>query len=255
MSTHNPYIVSLRAIWSRLLWDCRKSAHISRRRLAKLRDKHLEQKAVILCNGPSLNKVDFKKLEHVSTIALNKFNLKETDGFFTPDFLVAVNDLVIKQNKEFFESTDIPVFLSHRAISVVKAEKHITFLHSSGLDGFAEDCSMSISEGFTVTYVALQLAFHLGFSKVALVGCDHSYIFSGKPNEKTIISGDDLNHFDKNYFGNGLEWHNPDLLESERSYLIAKKKFSEAGRILVNCTEGGELDVLPRTQLDDFLEI
>lgn len=254
MNTHNPYIASLRAIWTRLLWDFRKSAYVSRRKLSKLRNKNLGQKVVILCNGPSLNKVDFKKLEHVSTIALNKFNLKKTEGGFIPDFLVAVNDLVIKQNKVFFECTDIPVFLSHRAISSVKAKEHITFIHSSGLDAFAEDCSMSISDGYTVTYVALQLAFHLGFSKVALVGCDHSYVFSGKPNEKSIMAADDPNHFNKDYFGNGLEWHNPDLLESERSYLLAKKTFGEAGRILVNCTDGGDLDIFPRARLDDFLE-
>ena len=40
------------------------------------------------------------------------------------------------------------------------------------------------SEGYTVTYYALQLAFAMGFQNVFLVGVDHSFKQTGKPNEK-----------------------------------------------------------------------
>lgn len=43
------------------------------------------------------------------------------------------------------------------------------FLHSAGsLDRFAKDCLMSMRQGSTVTYVAMQLPFHMYFKEVAL---------------------------------------------------------------------------------------
>lgn len=250
---HNPYFIAILSLLSRISWDMSYQSFSSRRKIKKMQNTMTGKKVIILCNGPSLNKVNFEDLKDTKTIALNKFNLKKVKSRFSPNYLVAVNDLVVQQNKHYFEMTDVPLFLSHRAVKFINKNDNMIFLHGSGIDGFAEDCSFSISEGYTVTYVAIQLAFHLGFTKVGLVGCDHSYKFTGKPNEKTILAGDDVNHFDKDYFGGGLEWHNPDLLESERAYLLAKKHFVNAGREIINCTEGGNLEIFPRQNLDDFL--
>ena len=59
----------------------------------------------------------------------------------------------------------------------------VTFVRRSRLFTFATDVAQGAWEGATVTYVALQLAFHLGFEEVILIGVDHSFATTGPANK------------------------------------------------------------------------
>jgi hypothetical protein len=234
-------------------WDIKPEAWRSRKKLKELKNHHRSKKAVILCNGPSLNKTDFSLLEDVYTFGLNKINLLFDRTSYRPSYIVSVNKLVIEQNADFFNSTEIPLFLDSKGAQFVDKKESITFLHSTGYRGFANDCSISIDQGHTVTYVALQLAFHMGFSEVALIGCDHNFATKG-PANKTVVSGEsDPNHFDRNYFSGGQKWQLPDLFESEISYKMANDAYEADNRQIFNATEGSELKIFPEKSLDDFL--
>jgi hypothetical protein len=242
----------------RLKWDIHPLSWVSRTKIRKWRDKYAGQKAVILCNGPSLNMVDFDMLDKsgVFTFGLNKINLLFDRTTFRPSVIVAVNPFVMEQNAEFYNDTQIPVFLDSKGIRFVRHRRNIHFLHSSfGAGRFAQDCSMSICQGNTVTYVAMQLAFHLGFAQVALVGCDHSFATKG-PAGKTVVSGQtDPNHFDPNYFAGGVKWQLPDFARSELYYSIARDIYENDKRKIVNCTDGGNLELFERRLLRDFLNV
>ena len=75
----------------------------------------------------------------------------------------------------------------------------------------------------------MQLAFHLGFSEVVLIGVDHSFADKGPANKLVTASGADANHFDPNYFGVGVKWQLPDLEVSEAAYRLARDAFRRAG--------------------------
>jgi hypothetical protein len=135
----------------------------------------------------------------------------------------------------------------------VRKRANVVFLHSVQYPSFAEDCRMSVFQGFTVTYVAMQIAFHLGFRAVGLVGCDHNFAQKGKPNEAVVAGHHDPSHFHPKYFADGATWNLPDLRSSEFYYLMANDRYEENGRKLFNCTTGGALEVLPRRTLKQFL--
>lgn len=256
--TVNPYLTGVGMIMRRLQWDVRPLSWISRKRVKKWKNRYAGKKAVILCNGPSLNKVDFDRLlqPSVFTFGLNKINLLFDRTDFRPSCIVVVNPLVIEQNRGFFNSTDIPVFVSSNGRRWVKLRKSVCFVHSSKIVGrFARDCSMSIHEGGTVTYVAMQLAFHMGFDQVALVGCDHTFSTRGPANKKVRAGSEDHDHFDPSYFADGVAWHLPDLTGSELHYEIARDIFAHFGRKIVNCTDGGALEVFERSDLSTFLSM
>lgn len=255
-ATINLYRSAVGLILFRMQWDMHPYSWISRKRVRAWKDRFLEQKAVILCNGPSLNKVRFDDLaaSGVFTFGLNKINLLFKRSDFRPSVIVAVNPYVIEQNADFYNTTDIPLFLDSIGKKWVKFRNNVHFLHSAGSIGdFAKDCSISINQGYTVTYVAMQLAFHMGFKEVALVGCDHFFATKG-PANKTVIGGkEDPDHFDSNYFA-GFKWQLPDLAKSELYYEIARDTFARHGRKIVNCTEGGKLEIFPRKSLSEFLQ-
>jgi hypothetical protein len=255
--TLNPYFRGGAQILKQLMWDLHLEAWRSRHRLRQLRERYAGQKAVVLCNGPSLLKVDFERLQGSGcfTFGLNKINLLFDKTSLRPSCVVAVNPLVIEQNSEFYNKTDFPLFLDSCAVAnrLVRSRKNVIFLHSAGVQGFARDCSMSIDQGHTVTYVALQLAFHMGFTRVAIVGADHNFAVTG-PANKTVVAGEkDESHFDPNYFAGGVKWQLPDLFESEVAYGRARQVYAAHDRTIYNCTDGGKLECFERMTLEQFL--
>lgn len=110
-----------------------------------------------------------------------------------------------------------------------------------------------IREGATVTYVAMQIAYWMGFEKVILIGVDHSFKAEGKPHEKQVMKGNDINHFDPNYF-KGQMWGLPDLETSEIYYNVAKQVYAENGREILDATVEGKLEVYPKITFEDALK-
>ncbi|AGY57852.1 6-hydroxymethylpterin diphosphokinase MptE-like protein [Gloeobacter kilaueensis] len=252
-ATINPYRYATLELLRRLKWDLSAESWRSRDRLRSCLNKHSAQRAVIVCNGPSLLRSDLSLLRTAFTFGLNKINLLFAQSDFRPACIVSVNPFVIEQNQHFFNSTDIPLFLDSVGTRHVQARKNVTFLHSASQVKFARDCSISIYQGYTVTFVAMQLAFHMGFERVALIGCDHNFATKGPPNKTVLATAKDENHFDPKYFSDGMRWQLPDLSSSEAAYSLARVVFEEAGRKIVNCTEGGNLEVFERCRLKDFI--
>ncbi|WP_051208272.1 6-hydroxymethylpterin diphosphokinase MptE-like protein [Saccharospirillum impatiens] len=252
----NPYKYATGLLLRRLYWDICLESYRSRKRLKKIRNKFKGQSAVILCNGPSLLNTDFEMLRDsgLYTFGLNKINLLFDKVDFRPSTIVAVNPYVLEQNADYFSNTDIPLFLDSKAKHLgIKNSKSI-FLHSSNIpSSFAKDCSVSINQGYTVTYVAMQLAFHMGFQRIALVGCDHNFADKGTPNKLIEAKDDDHNHFDPNYFSKGTKWQLPDLFQSEVHYTIAKNLYEENNREIYDCTNDGKLQLFTKMPFSEFL--
>lgn len=250
--TVNPYRNSLKNIFDRLKWDLDSESWKSRLNLRKIHNSHRGKNAVILCNGPSLLKTDLSLLKDTYTFGLNKINLLFDKNNFRPNAIVSVNKFVIEQNEKFFNETQIPLFLDSLSKQHIKSRSNVTFLHSANQVKFARDVSVSLWQGATVTNVALQLAYHMGFENVALVGCDHNFAVKGPANQIVISGDNDESHFDPNYFAGGVKWQLPDLVASEYGYTLARETFLASGRNIYNCTDGGKLEVFERKLLFDF---
>jgi len=119
---------------------------------------------------------------------------------------------------------------------------------------FSDTIEKPIYEGVTVTFVALQLAYYMGFKRVFLVGVDHNFKQTGNPHEKQVMEGDDPNHFDPNYFA-GKEWHLADLKGSELSYHLANYAYHRTGRKVYDATVGGKLEIFDKISFEKALEI
>lgn len=251
----NPYRLGTGFMLRRLKWDLNLQSWRSRGVLRGWKNRHSNAKAVILCNGPSLLKVDFELLQRsgMFCFGLNKINLLFDKTSFRPHCVVSVNHLVLEQNAPFYNQTDLPLFLDSHAAGLVKGRPNVAFLHSNVFPIFSRDVSISVFQGYTVTFVALQLAFHMGFRHVALVGADHTFATKGAAN-KTVVSGaKDESHFDPNYFAGGMKWQLPDLFQSEVAYTMARDMFDAFGGSVVNATDGGRLDVFNRVELSQFV--
>ncbi|GAB4498150.1 MAG: DUF115 domain-containing protein [Anaerolineales bacterium] len=224
-------------------------------RLTALKDVHKGERAFIIGNGPSLKNTDLTKLKGEITFGMNRIYLMFPELGFQTTYLSVVNDLVIEQTAADLAALNIPKFLAWRArrfftpdqFSGENARNLPTFLYTAyDSPGFARDVRGRVWEGATVTYVTMQLAFHMGIREAILIGVDHSYNATGKPNTTVTSTGDDPNHFDARYFGAGFRWQLPDLETSEIAYAMARRAYERAGRRIVDATVDGKLTVFPK---------
>ena len=218
------------------------------RRLKQLVNMHANQRCFIIGNGPSLRQTDLSLPRGEYPFGLNRIYLIFPELGFSTSCLVAVNDLVIEQCAAEMQNLSLPKFLTWRARPWFRPDPNITYLDTdfTGDEGFSSNLTRRIYEGFTVTNVALQLAYYMGFSEVILVGVDHNYVTQGAANQAVVSQGDDPNHFASNYFGKGFKWQLPDLVGSERAFLIARNAYSQASRAILDASMDGKLSIFPK---------
>ena len=227
------------------------------RRLAELKDAHKGRRAFIIANGPSLRQTDLGKLKNEFTFGMNRIYMMFPELGFSTTYLTVVNDLVIEQTANDLAALTLPQFLSWRSRRFFPTDLPITnlptFIYTSyESPRFSEDVRGRVWEGATVTNVTLQLAFHMGFQQVILIGADHNYTARGKPNTTVISQGDDPNHFSPAYFGKGFRWQLPDLEMSEIGYVLARDAYHHAGREVLDATIGGKLTVFPKVEYNSL---
>lgn len=210
---------------------------------------HQGKRCFIIGNGPSLRQTDLSKLKAEITFGMNRIYLAFDQMGFLSTYYVAINDLVIEQCLQDILTLPMPKFLSWRSRQFFTSppDERTIFLHTTYTGPkFAMDIRGRLWEGATVTYVALQLAYYMGFDQVILIGVDHSFATQGKPNTTVVSQGEDQDHFHANYFGKGFRWQLPDLETSERAYRMAKDAYARAGREIIDATIGGKLQVFPK---------
>jgi len=197
----------------------------SRRTLHQYENIHPGKRCFIIGNGPSLRQTELSKLQGEFTFGLNRIYLLFPELGFTTTYLVSVNDLVLEQCATEMKQLPLPKFVTWRARRWFRDDPKVTYLDTdfTGEEDFSSQLTGRLFEGFTVTYVALQLAFHMGFEEVVLVGVDHNFVTQGKPNTTVVSQGDDPNHFHPGYFGKGFRWQLPDLETSEMAYRLARQ--------------------------------
>ncbi len=222
--------------------------------IESFRNKHQGERCFILGNGPSLKQTDLSLLRNEITFGMNRIYLLFPLIGFPTSYYLAINTLVIKQCANEIIDLDIPRFVSWRGRKWLRDDPSIIYLDTDYTPPptFSTDVSTRVFEGSTVTYVALQLAYHMGFEEVILVGVDHSFTTQGKPNVTVVSDGDDPNHFSAEYFGKGFQWQLPDLDASERAYLLAREAFEASNRRILDATIGGKLEIFPKANYMDL---
>jgi len=216
----------------------------SLKRLRQYQNRHSGNRCFIIGNGPSLQKTNLSLLRKEYTFGLNRIYLMYGDLGFQPTYYVVVNKLVVEQcSEDIIKQVKSPKFISYDARRWLQYTPDIIYLCSRDGPHFYTNLEKGVWQGGTVTNVALQIAYYMGFQQVILVGVDHSYSAVGKPNEMVVSNGSDPNHFDPRYFGKGFRWNLPDLEVSEQGYKLAKKAFESDGREVLDATIDGKLNI------------
>lgn len=232
-------------------------------KLVSFRNRHRGERAFIIGNGPSLNLVDLTKLRNETTFGVNAIYLNQDKMGFLPTHHIVEDVFVAEDRADEINALRGPhKWYGHYLRYCLKPTPEVCWLNVAcdyrnypGFPNFSTNASRIVWVGGTVSYIALQLAYHMGFDEVYLVGFDHSYSIpkEAKVEGRAITStSDDPNHFHPGYFGKGYRWHDPRVDRMERAYINARAAYDAAGRKVYNATVGGHLEVFERVAFDSL---
>jgi len=205
------------------------------------------KKCLLVANGPSLNKQSWNFIDDMDyVLGTNKIYLGLNKYALPLNAYVVVNPLVAEQSVDpiFFKiSASTEKFVTISRKNKFPTESDIKFFKSGG-PVFSHTLN-TMNEGWTVTYVGLQILYIKGCQTVYIVGMDHYFEQQGAPNSMQTMKGDDPNHFDSSYF-KGNQWHLADLKQNEKHYKIARDEYEKDGRQIIDATIDGHCTVFEK---------
>jgi hypothetical protein len=230
---------------------------------AVLRSRHEGQTAFIVGNGPSLTSDDLDRLDGCLTLASNRIDLAFEQTVWRPSYFAMadwvlfpkVRDDVGRTHRRILAGPDLP-----RRIGTCRVVQYRwlgrTDREVDGAPLFSADAGVGLYSGGTITFDLMQIAAHLGATRIVLLGCDHDYVGENDVDPAGLASApSQSNHFHPNYRSRG-ELVRPACIElMSRAFRHAAAWSVLSGVPIVNATRGGKLEIFDRVSLNDELDL
>lgn len=212
-----------------------------------------EGRCFILATGPSLTIADLKKVEMEWTFGVNSICKVTHELGWEPTYFGIQDQNVYEKLKVDMDKLEKSTGFIGNTINLDQnptfnwCEYPLNLLnHQYTYDVFKSKFSnnsfLAVYDGYSVVYSMLQIAVYMGFKEIYLLGCDCNY--SDDRNKQHFV---ETGVFDPTYKTAG-----------ERmifAYKKAKQYADKHGIHIYNATRGGMLEVFPRVDLDDVLDI
>lgn len=250
---------SFREHWSLLLFHKGTTEVENRKRVELLKNAYKNRRIFIVCNGPSLKACDLDKIAQNGdySFASNKINKIFSQTVWRPSFYCVLDEgyqySLLSTMREI--PAQVKFFRTVSYMTTRKAGGNCLFINVDGSrellyrPDFAEDCSEKLYAIATVTYSMLQLAVHMGFREIYIIGCDNSYGLERKK-DGTIV-----NHGKDSYF-EGSDPKDSSLVSStwemNIAYEFAREYADSHGIKIYNATRGGYLSAFERIDFDSL---
>ena len=233
--------------------------------IANSKDSHRGDRCYIVGNGPSLSLDDLALIQGDYSFAFNGIDALFGKTDWRPTFLMISDRNYISRNANRLNSIDAPLILidrcAKRRMKTKQANVVFTNLHMSKFTvskfstegiSFSNNPERCIYGGYTVTYAAMQLAMHMGFSEIILLGVDHTYSREITSDNKIVLR----NHEDDHCFEDSSPAKGYFYYEGvEAAYRLADEEAKIRGVSILNATRGGSLELFQRCRLEDLVQV
>lgn len=215
-----------------------------------------KKRCFIIGNGPSLTPEDLDVLaEHNEfCIGSNLIHKVYSKTKWRPNYICICDKLAVSQTLSYiFENNSCPVFLTDAVqlyLSPFQYDNSILYHEAYNRDDdyriikFGTELSDgNIPSGWTISYIAIELAAYMGFEEIYLLGMDNSNL---------------AKHFNGDYWSETPILNPPSIEELQlfvfrNAYRRAKAASVEYGGFKIyNATRGGYLEEFERVNFDEL---
>lgn len=228
-------------------------------RLRLMKDRHLGQTCFILGSGPSMKMEYLPLLKDHNTFAFNQIFKVFDKTDWRPTYYVIGDSLIAENHRANILKIDKSLlFVSEHIKKILNDREDIIYFrksHELELDiepRFSTNAFKVVEGGFTVTFLAMQLAYYLGFREIYLLGVDNNYAPSNidvteKVGPYRVIKAD----HSKSYFIPNMVTDServlmpPDPKVQRLAYRSARKFFERNDVRIFNGALDSPLDIFP----------
>lgn len=228
----------------------------------KYRNLHNGESCFVLGNGPSLSPDDLTKLwdKNIPCFSANRIYKMFNNTKWRPTYYVCTDYLLIRDFLD--EANKIPAkrkFTSlhnHYNLDITLDNcTYFNYIYPRGIDEFEFnlDGTKCMYWAGTVTNCMIQLAIHMGFRNIYLIGVDHNFDRYIDENGNEVIDTTVKNYFCEKYDDDIIEEVHRDLGQSTRGYRKMAKFAKDNDINIYNATRGGKLEEFERVSFEEAM--
>lgn len=236
------------------------------KKIVSLKNIHKGEACFIIGNGPSLTANDLDAISNAGyvTFAANSIYKMFDKTKWRPTYYVFQDQQVIdgladkfeelsKYCDKLFVRRDVYKQIDKNFINNDKLVMPLLVMHirKDKYYDFSADASKFISDGCTVTFFSIQLAYYMGFKNIYLIGMDHNYPITFDENDNVVENKDINMHCFED--SSRIILNPARILETTYAYRSAKKFLEDHGVNIFNATRGGKLEVFTRINIDEII--
>ncbi len=232
------------------------------RRMKKIYNSHLGESCFVIGNGPSLTADDLNTLidNNIDSFAANRIYKIFPQTKWRPTYYVnsdwsLIRDVLEEVNLIPAKIRFFPVHhLYQKSFRKTIGNKTVFNMKYSEDTAFRLDCTDSIKGVGTVTIEAIQLAAHMGYRNIYLLGVDHNFDNIIDKSGKTVVNKDVKNYFVDDYDTDISNKVVHNLGNTTRKYYEAQKFYAEHGVNIYNSTRTTKLEAFPKTAFENAVK-
>ncbi len=233
------------------------------RYMAKIRNTHIGESCFIIGNGPSLTTDDLYTLhiKGIDTFAVNRIYQIFPRTDWRPTYYVSTDHVMIRDKLAEVDKIPakikfIPLQNKYYLDIKVKGAKYFfrnDLRERDQADGFSLDCTNQVNMRGTVTIACMQLAMHLGYKHIYLLGIDHNFDKITTETGEVIIDPSVKNYFIEGYDDDVINEVAHNLGNTTRAYYDVRRFVDKTDVKIYNASRQTKLDAFERVSFEEAL--
>ncbi len=256
-------IQSIKAHWQTfMLKNFAKTKH--GRYMKKIHNSHLGESCFVIGNGPSLTAEDLTALykNKIDSFAVNRIFKIFPQTKWRPTYYVSTDAVLIRDMLDDVNAmTDVKdkfIPLQNKYYNNIKVDGAHHFFRNDlrendPSDKFSLDCTKQVNMRGTVTIACIQLAIHMGYRNIYLLGVDHNFDKIITEDGEIIIDPSVKNYFVEGYDDDVANEVTHDLGNTTRSYRDVRIFCDKFGVNVFNATRKTKLEVFEKADFDEVI--
>lgn len=234
------------------------------RYMKKIHNTHLGESCFIIGNGPSLTVEDLNTLHDrgIDTFAVNRIYQIFPQTRWRPTYFVSTDAVMLRD--KLAEAGAIPAKIKFIPLQnkyylgiKIKGAKYFfrnDLREKDQPEGFSLDCTEQVNMRGTVTIACMQLAMHLGYKHIYLLGIDHNFDKIITESGEVIIDPSVKNYFIEGYDQDVITEVQHDLGNTTRAYYDVRRFIDKTDVNIYNATRKTKLEAFPKVSFEEALE-
>lgn len=197
--------------------------------IAQYKNVHRGKRLFILASGPSLSTHDLTRLQRRMVMGLNRSALVYPETHYH----CVMDQRLFEEYRDLLKKTRCMITLEGRPWGIP--------LKLLGAEGFSWDLEKGIYSGYTISYVALQVAVYMGFTDIFYLGLD-------------------LKHHRGSTHFFGHDYHSADHEQTEfprmeKMLTFGANQLKQTGIHVYNCSPTSTLECFSRASFDHAVSL